>query len=140
MSKFPLKLDYLRNTLFKSLINSIIYQHVTRCSMCVRSYAYYWMTIGKGWVWRFLFTSQLVCVFWSKLNMLLWSFLFIWDYICYIGLTIQANMYYKMLIGWTSQKIKDSYTVHNPFDFKHGMFLKTSLSQPYAKWIRRSFD
>lgn len=28
-------------------------------------------------------------------------------------------MYYKMLIGWTSQKIKDSYTVHNPFDFKH---------------------
>ncbi|KAK3130000.1 hypothetical protein QOZ80_6BG0487650 [Eleusine coracana subsp. coracana] len=35
------------------------------------------------------------------------------------GLTIQSNMYYKMLIGWTSQKIKDSYTVHNPFDFKH---------------------
>ncbi|KAE8820911.1 cleavage and polyadenylation specificity factor subunit 3-II [Hordeum vulgare] len=35
------------------------------------------------------------------------------------GLTIQANMYYKMLIGWTSQKIKDSYTVHNPFEFKH---------------------
>ncbi|KAL6846112.1 hypothetical protein ACP4OV_023560 [Aristida adscensionis] len=35
------------------------------------------------------------------------------------GLTIQANMYYKMLIGWTSQKIKDSYKVHNPFDFKH---------------------
>jgi integrator complex subunit 11 len=37
------------------------------------------------------------------------------------GLTIQANMYYKMLIGWTSQKIKESCTVHNPFDFKHGM-------------------
>ncbi|KAK3133275.1 hypothetical protein QOZ80_6AG0534520 [Eleusine coracana subsp. coracana] len=35
------------------------------------------------------------------------------------GLTIQSNMYYKMLIGWTSQKIKDSYTMHNPFDFKH---------------------
>ncbi|ONM40452.1 cleavage and polyadenylation specificity factor subunit 3-II isoform X1 [Zea mays] len=35
------------------------------------------------------------------------------------GLTIQANVYYKMLIGWTSQKIKDSHTVHNPFDFKH---------------------
>lgn len=41
--------------------------------------------------------------------------------ICAIGLTIQANVYYKMLIGWTSQKIKDSHTVHNPFDFKHGM-------------------
>ena len=41
--------------------------------------------------------------------------------ICSIGLTIQANMYYKMLIGWTSQKIKDSHAVHNPFDFKHGM-------------------
>ncbi|KAF3340690.1 cleavage and polyadenylation specificity factor subunit 3-II [Carex littledalei] len=35
------------------------------------------------------------------------------------GLTLQANMYYKMLIGWTSQKIKESYTVRNPFDFKH---------------------
>ena len=42
--------------------------------------------------------------------------------ICSIGLTIQANMYYKMLIGWTSQKIKDSHAVRNPFDFKHGMF------------------
>ncbi|KAM0825201.1 hypothetical protein ACQ4PT_069710 [Festuca glaucescens] len=39
------------------------------------------------------------------------------------GLTIQANMYYKMLIGWTSQKIKDSYTIHNPFDFKHGFLI-----------------
>lgn len=36
------------------------------------------------------------------------------------GLTIQANMYYKMLIGWTSQRIKDSYSIHNTFDFKHG--------------------
>ncbi|KAK4264053.1 hypothetical protein QN277_029394 [Acacia crassicarpa] len=35
------------------------------------------------------------------------------------GLTIQANMYYKMLISWTSQKIKDSYSTHNAFDFKH---------------------
>ncbi|KAJ8646783.1 hypothetical protein MRB53_008531 [Persea americana] len=35
------------------------------------------------------------------------------------GLTIQANMYYKMLIGWTSQRIKDSYSIHNTFDFKH---------------------
>ncbi|CAN6217580.1 unnamed protein product [Urochloa humidicola] len=35
------------------------------------------------------------------------------------GLTIQSNIYYKMLIGWTSQKIKDSRRMHNPFDFKH---------------------
>ncbi|XP_039127819.1 LOW QUALITY PROTEIN: cleavage and polyadenylation specificity factor subunit 3-II [Dioscorea cayenensis subsp. rotundata] len=35
------------------------------------------------------------------------------------GLTIQANMYYKMLISWTSQKIKDTYATHNAFDFKH---------------------
>ncbi|KAF8657643.1 hypothetical protein HU200_059794 [Digitaria exilis] len=35
------------------------------------------------------------------------------------GLTIQSNTYYKMLIGWTSQKIKDNYRAHNPFDFKH---------------------
>jgi hypothetical protein len=36
------------------------------------------------------------------------------------GLTIQANMYYKMLIGWTSQKIKDTHSTHNAFDFKNG--------------------
>ncbi|WCJ33621.1 Cleavage and polyadenylation specificity factor subunit 3-II [Euphorbia peplus] len=35
------------------------------------------------------------------------------------GLTIQANMYYKMLIGWTSQKVKESYATQNAFDFKN---------------------
>ncbi|XP_044492565.1 cleavage and polyadenylation specificity factor subunit 3-II-like [Mangifera indica] len=35
------------------------------------------------------------------------------------GLTIQANMYYKMLISWTSQKVKETYATHNAFDFKH---------------------
>lgn len=36
------------------------------------------------------------------------------------GLTIQANMYYKILISWTSQKIKETYATRNAFDFKHG--------------------
>lgn len=36
------------------------------------------------------------------------------------GLTLQANMYYKMLINWTSQKVKDTYATRNAFDFKHG--------------------
>ncbi|KAL3501986.1 hypothetical protein ACH5RR_036435 [Cinchona calisaya] len=35
------------------------------------------------------------------------------------GLTIQANIYYKTLINWTSQKVKDSYATRNPFDFKN---------------------
>lgn len=35
------------------------------------------------------------------------------------GLTIQANMYYKLLISWTNQKVKDTYVSHNTFDFKH---------------------
>ncbi|OWM67804.1 hypothetical protein CDL15_Pgr010742 [Punica granatum] len=35
------------------------------------------------------------------------------------GLTIQANMYYKMLINWTSQKVKETYATRNPFDFKN---------------------
>ncbi|KAK7274137.1 hypothetical protein RIF29_15214 [Crotalaria pallida] len=35
------------------------------------------------------------------------------------GLTIQANMYYKMLLSWTSQKVKDTYSKHNAFDFKN---------------------
>ncbi|KAF7133503.1 hypothetical protein RHSIM_Rhsim09G0089400 [Rhododendron simsii] len=35
------------------------------------------------------------------------------------GLTIQANMYYKMLINWTSQKVKDTYATRNAFEFKN---------------------
>ncbi|XP_062110209.1 cleavage and polyadenylation specificity factor subunit 3-II [Humulus lupulus] len=35
------------------------------------------------------------------------------------GLTVQANMYYKMLISWTSQRIKETYLTHNAFDFKY---------------------
>lgn len=38
------------------------------------------------------------------------------------GLTIQANMYYKMLISWTSQKVKETYATHNAFDFKNGNY------------------
>ncbi|XP_010271360.1 PREDICTED: cleavage and polyadenylation specificity factor subunit 3-II [Nelumbo nucifera] len=43
------------------------------------------------------------------------------------GLTIQANMYYKMLIGWTSQKVKDTYATRNAFDFKHVRSFERSL-------------
>ncbi|KAF5180817.1 Cleavage and polyadenylation specificity factor subunit 3-ii [Thalictrum thalictroides] len=47
------------------------------------------------------------------------------------GLTLQANMYYKMLIGWTSQKIKDSYATRNAFDFKHvRSFERSMLNAP----------
>lgn len=35
------------------------------------------------------------------------------------GLTIQANTYYKLLISWTNQKVKDTYVNNNTFDFKH---------------------
>ncbi|XP_021863913.1 cleavage and polyadenylation specificity factor subunit 3-II isoform X3 [Spinacia oleracea] len=43
------------------------------------------------------------------------------------GLTIQANMYSKMLISWTSQKVKEAYTNHNAFDFKHVRTFDRSL-------------
>ncbi|KAI3951674.1 hypothetical protein MKW92_015825 [Papaver armeniacum] len=43
------------------------------------------------------------------------------------GLTLQANMYYKMLIGWTSQSVKDSYATKNAFDFKHVCSFERSL-------------
>ncbi|KAL2608096.1 hypothetical protein R1flu_026669 [Riccia fluitans] len=35
------------------------------------------------------------------------------------GLTMQANVYYKLLISWTNQKVKDTYVTRNTFDFKH---------------------
>ncbi|KMZ75067.1 Cleavage and polyadenylation specificity factor subunit 3 [Zostera marina] len=47
------------------------------------------------------------------------------------GLTLQANVYYKMLIGWTSQRIKQSYVKCNPFDFKHVLpFNRSYIDSP----------
>lgn len=47
------------------------------------------------------------------------------------GLTLQANVYYKMLIGWTSQRIKKSYVKCNPFDFKHVLpFNRSQIDSP----------
>ncbi|XP_011098501.1 cleavage and polyadenylation specificity factor subunit 3-II isoform X1 [Sesamum indicum] len=43
------------------------------------------------------------------------------------GLTIQANMYYKVLINWTSQKVKDTYATRNAFDFKNVLSFDRSL-------------
>ncbi|EKX46018.1 hypothetical protein GUITHDRAFT_70813 [Guillardia theta CCMP2712] len=35
------------------------------------------------------------------------------------GLTEKANLYYKMYISWTNQKIKDTFVKRNVFDFQH---------------------
>eukprot|EP00850_Spirogloea_muscicola_P013836 SM000096S24865 [mRNA] locus=s96:247690:250877:+ [translate_table: standard] len=35
------------------------------------------------------------------------------------GLTAQANVYYKLLIGWTNQKVKAMHVSRNTFDFHH---------------------
>ncbi|KAK6163967.1 hypothetical protein DH2020_000831 [Rehmannia glutinosa] len=43
------------------------------------------------------------------------------------GLTIQANLYYKVLINWTSQKVKDTYVTRNAFDFKNVCSFDRSL-------------
>ena len=45
--------------------------------------------------------------------------------LCFIcsGLTMQATVYYKLLISWTSQKVKDTCVTRNTFDFKHGTVL-----------------
>nr|TKW33027.1 hypothetical protein SEVIR_2G206000v2 [Setaria viridis] len=59
--------------------------------------------------------------YWERMN---------WKIPMYVNfcLTVQSNVYYKMLIGWTSQKIKDSYRVHNPFDFKHVCHFERSFT------------
>ncbi|XP_057834725.1 cleavage and polyadenylation specificity factor subunit 3-II isoform X2 [Cryptomeria japonica] len=47
------------------------------------------------------------------------------------GLTIQANIYYKLLISWTNQKIKDTYVTRNTFDFKHvSNFDRSQINAP----------
>ncbi|XP_051121549.1 cleavage and polyadenylation specificity factor subunit 3-II isoform X2 [Andrographis paniculata] len=43
------------------------------------------------------------------------------------GLTLQANIYYKVLINWTSQKVKDAYAVRNAFEFKNVRSFDRSL-------------
>ncbi|CAJ1932666.1 unnamed protein product [Sphenostylis stenocarpa] len=55
------------------------------------------------------------------------------------GLTIQANAYYKMLISWTSQKIKDTYSKHNAFDFKNAPH-SSSLDVTVQKFERSMID
>ncbi|PVU93062.1 hypothetical protein BB559_003463 [Furculomyces boomerangus] len=35
------------------------------------------------------------------------------------GLTERANMFYKLFISWTNQKVKSVFTNRNPFDFKY---------------------
>ncbi|KAG0593991.1 hypothetical protein M758_UG037700 [Ceratodon purpureus] len=47
------------------------------------------------------------------------------------GLTMQANVYYKLLISWTNQKVKGSYVTRNTFDFKHvTQFDRTNIDAP----------
>lgn len=61
--------------------------------------------------------SYLILTFTSLWKAVIIQLLF-WFF--FSGLTIQANMYYKMLISWTSQKVKETY---NAFDFKNGMYM-----------------
>mmetsp|Transcript_4763 Transcript_4763/g.9038 ORF Transcript_4763/g.9038 Transcript_4763/m.9038 type:complete len:660 (-) Transcript_4763:272-2251(-) len=35
------------------------------------------------------------------------------------GLTSKANVYYKLLVSWTNQVVKDMHQKHNVFDFRH---------------------
>eukprot|EP00250_Pteridium_aquilinum_P033153 c5259_g1_i1 orf=104-2215(+) len=47
------------------------------------------------------------------------------------GLTIQANVYYKLFIAWTSQKVKDTCVTRNTFDFKHvSVFNRSQTNAP----------
>ncbi|KAG0572445.1 hypothetical protein KC19_VG095700 [Ceratodon purpureus] len=47
------------------------------------------------------------------------------------GLTMQANVYYKLLISWTNQKVKHSYVTRNTFDFKHvTQFERSKIDAP----------
>eukprot|EP00850_Spirogloea_muscicola_P001744 SM000006S19509 [mRNA] locus=s6:1237766:1241023:+ [translate_table: standard] len=47
------------------------------------------------------------------------------------GLTAQANVYYKLLIGWTNQKVKATHVSRNTFDFHHvAPFERGALDAP----------
>lgn len=47
------------------------------------------------------------------------------------GLVERANLYYKLFINWTNQKIKNTFVQHNMFDFKHiKPFDKSYIERP----------
>ncbi|CAI0410470.1 unnamed protein product, partial [Linum tenue] len=47
------------------------------------------------------------------------------------GLTRQANIYYKTLMSWTNQKIKDTIALQNAFNFKHVVsFDRSQINAP----------
>eukprot|EP01130_Rhizamoeba_saxonica_P008372 TRINITY_DN3380_c0_g1_i2.p1 TRINITY_DN3380_c0_g1~~TRINITY_DN3380_c0_g1_i2.p1 ORF type:complete len:580 (-),score=103.89 TRINITY_DN3380_c0_g1_i2:116-1855(-) len=47
------------------------------------------------------------------------------------GMTEKANMYYKLFINWTNQKIKSTFVQRNMFDFKHiSPFEKSWMDNP----------
>ncbi|BBN01886.1 integrator complex subunit 11 [Marchantia polymorpha subsp. ruderalis] len=50
------------------------------------------------------------------------------------GLTMQANVYYKLLISWTNQKVKESFVTRNTFDFKHGMLSGGLSLEVFKHW------
>ena len=35
------------------------------------------------------------------------------------GMVEKANLYYKLFINWTNEKIKETFVNRNMFDFKH---------------------
>eukprot|EP01104_Vermistella_antarctica_P013832 TRINITY_DN4257_c0_g1_i1.p1 TRINITY_DN4257_c0_g1~~TRINITY_DN4257_c0_g1_i1.p1 ORF type:complete len:628 (+),score=142.44 TRINITY_DN4257_c0_g1_i1:279-2162(+) len=47
------------------------------------------------------------------------------------GMTTKANMYYKLFINWTNQKIKDTFVKRNLFDFSNILtFDRSMMDQP----------
>lgn len=47
-------------------------------------------------------------------------------------------MYYKMLISWTSQNVKEKHVTHNPFDFKNGMLI--NLERQKFAFIKKNLN
>lgn len=89
---------------------------------------HHWFRLGHSnkvifWCLGFMWLLSCISSYWCTSRYLCYILILltIWIWILFLpGLTIQANTYHKMLIGWTSQKIKDTYSTHNAFDFKNG--------------------
>lgn len=120
----------------------------------IRNYVFCSMNIGSGWILKclsiFLQVPIDLCIRWlfPRIKFFLCNFqkcvlmsaqpsaLLQWIFFALLmfhlglisGLTMQANVYYKLLISWTNQKVKDTYVTRNTFDFKHGMDVFSFMS------------
>lgn len=130
---------YWSSFCFEEIIhNTTIEETLTFCGIVDKAITF--IVFGRVW-YSWLLRSAHCLSYKSVLNSSFISFRFqqiLWFGFIFSGLTIQANMYSKMLTNWTSQKMKEACATRNAFDFKHGMVIEMfKIKATYIQKVRK---